>query len=69
MIKQIFQGFSSQRMQFRKPFVLSLEDHETEVLPHEAHVAVSWFSQQQVISIIVISSLLHNGIDKQEMCQ
>ena len=69
MIKQIFQGFSSQRMQFRKPFVLSLEDHETEVLPHEAHVAVSWFSQQQCFSIIVISSLLHNGIDKQEMCQ
>ena len=56
-------------MQFRKPFVLSLEDHETEVLPHEAHVAVSWFSQQQCFSIIVISSLLHNGIDKQEMCQ
>ena len=47
-------------MQFRKPFVLFLEDHETEVFPHEAHVAVS---------IIVISSLLHNGIDKQEMCQ
>ena len=56
-------------MQFRKPFVLSLEDHETEVFPHEAHVAVSWFSQQQVISIIFISSLLHNSIKKQEMCQ